>query len=68
MPTTDRQKWCYLKDQMPDEVLLVRCFDSLKGPNEGGMTPHSAFIDEARMKSEQFELRQSIELRCVVLY
>lgn len=53
---------------MPDEVLLVRCFDTTKGPSQGGVTPHSAFVDEDRIKSEPFEYRQSIEVRCVVEY
>lgn len=65
---SERQKWSYLKDQMPDEVLLVRCFDTTKGPSQGGVTPHSAFVDEDRIKSEPFEYRQSIEVRCVVEY
>ncbi|KAM0753292.1 hypothetical protein T439DRAFT_378991 [Meredithblackwellia eburnea MCA 4105] len=64
----ERHRWAYLKDMTQDEVLLVRCFDSTKGPSEGGVTPHSAFLDEPRIKSEPFELRQSIEVRCCVLY
>lgn len=47
-------------------MLLFRCYDSKAGRNEGGCTPHSAFIDEAR-SGPGFPCRESVELRCSVL-
>ncbi|KAL8293369.1 hypothetical protein RQP46_000070 [Phenoliferia psychrophenolica] len=64
----ERQKWYYVKDQMPDEVLLFRCFDSTIGPGQSGVTPHSALMDRERMGTEKYECRQSIEVRCAVEY
>ncbi|KAI5476525.1 hypothetical protein MNV49_007535 [Pseudohyphozyma bogoriensis] len=63
----DRFRWYYLKNQMPDEILILRNYDSTRGVNQSGVTPHSAFMDEKRMKTEPFELRQSIEVRSAVL-
>ena len=52
---------------MPNELLVFRCYDSDKGYDEGGCTPHSAFIDEAR-SGPAWPTRESVELRCNVLY
>jgi hypothetical protein len=79
----ERHKLYYLRDMMPDELLLLRCFDSSLGGfvfssasslhtdlsyigvNEGGTTPHTAIMDEER---KHLSLRQSVEVRCAVLY
>ncbi|BGP12877.1 hypothetical protein JCM10213v2_000794 [Rhodosporidiobolus nylandii] len=63
-PSSEHRFW-YLRDMMPDELLLLRCFDSTKGPSEGGTTIHSAFFDEAR-SGKGWPLRESIEVRTLV--
>ncbi|GAA5916058.1 hypothetical protein JCM6882_008301 [Rhodosporidiobolus microsporus] len=62
-----RLKFSYLRDMMPDEMLMLRCFDSTKGPSEGGVTIHTGFVDEER-SGPGWPLRQSIEIRCCVMY
>lgn len=62
-----QHRWHYLRDMMPDEMLLLRCFDSTKSPDEGGVTIHTAFEDEARSGAD-WPRRESIEIRCAVLY
>ncbi|SCZ90736.1 BZ3500_MvSof-1268-A1-R1_Chr1-3g02199 [Microbotryum saponariae] len=62
---SDRQQWYYLRDMMPDEALLFRCQDSTMHPDKGGITPHTGVWDEERRNDSY---RQSIEVRCAVLY
>ncbi|GAA5988848.1 hypothetical protein JCM11641_005041 [Rhodosporidiobolus odoratus] len=59
---SSQYRFAYLRDMMPDEMLMLRCFDSTKGPSQGGVTIHSAFIDEAR-SGKDWPLRESIEIR-----
>lgn len=59
-------KWWFLKDQMPDEVLLFRSYDSTKGLDVTGCA-HAAFMDRERLAECKIP-RQSIEIRCAVLY
>lgn len=68
----DQHKFCYMKDMTPDEVMLLKCFDSrgqgMPGGKEGlaVRTPHTAFIDPATPKDAPG--RQSIEVRCLIFY
>ncbi|KLO08363.1 methyltransferase [Schizopora paradoxa] len=55
-------RWNYLSDQTPDEVTLIKCFDS--DTDKARMAPHSAFSDTSNPKSAP--PRQSIEVRCLV--
>ncbi|KAH7882170.1 hypothetical protein F5I97DRAFT_429775 [Phlebopus sp. FC_14] len=55
-------KWYYLPDQTPDEVILIKCFDS--DVDRARLTPHSAFMDDTSPK--EAPLRQSIEVRALV--
>ncbi|KAI0081647.1 hypothetical protein K474DRAFT_1635579 [Panus rudis PR-1116 ss-1] len=55
-------KWHYLSSQAPDEVLLIKCFDS--EVDRARLTPHSAFLDETSPK--EAPQRESIEVRCLV--
>jgi len=55
-------KWHYLNQQTPEEVLLIKCFDS-KTDGRARRVPHSAFVDEER---EGFAPRESIEVRALV--
>jgi len=55
-------KWYYLSDQTPEEVILIKCFDSNEGVAR--LTPHTAFADKT--SPEDAPERQSIEVRCLV--
>jgi hypothetical protein len=57
-------KWYYLHKQTPEEVLLIKCFDS-KLDGRARRSPHSAFVDP---KYEGHEARESIEIRALVFY
>lgn len=55
-------KWYYLSDQTPDEVILIKCFDS--DTDKAGFALHTAFPDKTSPASAP--LRQSIEVRALV--
>jgi len=57
-------RWYFKYGQRPDEVTLIKCYDSL---NDGRArrVPHSAFTDPAE---ENKEARESIEVRALVFY
>lgn len=69
---SERHKFYYVKDMTPDEVMLLKCFDSWgegeKGDRKGlaVRTPHTAFIDPNTPPDAPG--RQSIEVRCLVFY
>lgn len=69
---SDKHKFYYMKDMTPDEVMLLKCFDSYGEGMPNGKkglavrTPHTAFIDPAT--PEGAPGRQSIEVRCLVFY
>ncbi|RFN45240.1 7alpha-cephem-methoxylase p8 chain [Fusarium flagelliforme] len=58
-------KFYYAKDMTPEEVMLIKCFDSKSEVHEGGKhgiagyTPHTAFVDPDTPKDAPG--RQSIE-------
>ena len=55
-------QWYYLGGQTPDEVTLIKCFDS--DESKARLTPHTAFLDSTSPK--EAPERQSIEVRCLV--
>ena len=59
-------RWSYLSNQTPEEVTLIKCFDSEAERDKGKarLTPHSAFVDASSLASAP--PRQSIEVRCLV--
>jgi hypothetical protein len=57
-------KWFYVNEQRPEEVLLIKCFDS-KTDGRARRVPHSAFVDEER---ENERTRESIEVRALVFH
>jgi len=57
-----QHKWYFLADQTPEEVTLIKCFDS--EVDRARLTPHSAFLDDSSPKSAPE--RQSIEVRALV--
>lgn len=60
----ENHRWFYLKEQQPDEVLLIKCFDS-KTDGRARRVPHSAFVDESTINEEA---RESIEVRSLVFH
>ncbi|KAI5120129.1 hypothetical protein M0805_001897 [Coniferiporia weirii] len=55
-------QWHYLSDQRPDEVILIKCFDS--DEIKARLTPHTSFVDSSSPASAPE--RQSIEIRALV--
>ena len=60
----ENHRWYYLKEQQPNEVLLIKCFDS-KTDGRARRVPHSAFVDESTVNEEA---RESIEVRSLVFH
>jgi len=58
-------RWFYLSDMRPDEVLLLKCYDS-KTDGRARFAPHSAFVDPS--VPDDVPLRESIELRALVFH
>ncbi|KAI0940431.1 hypothetical protein AcW1_003629 [Taiwanofungus camphoratus] len=59
-------KWKYLRGMEPDELVLIKCFDSRDDGKTASFTPHTAFQDSTTPKDAP--LRESIELRLLVFY
>ena len=55
-------RWYYLSNQTPDEVTLIKCYDS--ETDRARLTPHSAFWDATSPTDKPH--RQSIELRALL--
>ncbi|KAF7795337.1 hypothetical protein EIP86_006494 [Pleurotus ostreatoroseus] len=55
-------RWYYLSNQTPDEVTLIKCYDS--EIDRARLTPHSAFLDAT--SPPEAPHRESIEIRCLV--
>lgn len=68
----DKHKFYYMHGMTPDEVMLLKCYDSFGHGQPDGRdgiavrTPHTAFVDPATPKDAPG--RQSIEVRCLVFY
>jgi len=69
---SEKHRFWYMKDMRPDEVMLLKCFDSWGEGMEGGKegiavrTPHTAFEDPATPAGAP--PRESIEVRCLIFY
>ena len=65
------QRWNYIQHQRPDEVVLLKCFDSLQGSGGNALFgPHVALQDvkgEPAWDGPQLP-RESIEVRLIVLH
>ncbi|KAH8104736.1 hypothetical protein BXZ70DRAFT_922158 [Cristinia sonorae] len=57
-----QHEWWYLGEQTPEEVTLIKCFDSEE--DRARLTPHSAFLDVGSPKDAPE--RESIEVRALV--
>ncbi|KZT05591.1 uncharacterized protein LAESUDRAFT_681098 [Laetiporus sulphureus 93-53] len=55
-------RWYYLSNQTPEEVTLIKCYDS--EVDKARLTPHSAFADAT--SPPEAPHRESIEVRCLV--
>ncbi|EJC97624.1 uncharacterized protein FOMMEDRAFT_130279 [Fomitiporia mediterranea MF3/22] len=55
-------QWYYLSGQTPEEVTLIKCFDS--DEDKARLTPHTAFLDTS--DPADAPQRQSIEVRTLV--
>ncbi|KAL9113902.1 MAG: hypothetical protein Q9227_002036 [Pyrenula ochraceoflavens] len=60
-----RQTWYYASDMTPEEVLLIKIFDTKKDGSVARRTPHCAFIDP---DLQQNRTRESIEIRCFTFW
>ncbi|KAL0959114.1 hypothetical protein HGRIS_014410 [Hohenbuehelia grisea] len=60
------QKWNYLRGMDPDEIVLIKCFDSVQDGSVAILTPHTGFADPSTPPDAP--LRESIELRALVFY
>ncbi|KAI9846679.1 MAG: hypothetical protein M1837_003734 [Sclerophora amabilis] len=57
-------KWHYLYGQTPEEVLLIKCFDT-KTDGRARRVPHTAFVNEETVRERP---RESIEVRALVFH
>ena len=62
--SNEAHKWYYLHGQTPEEVMLIKCFDS-KVDGRARRVPHTAFVNP-EMADE--EARESIEVRALVFH
>jgi len=62
-PNPDHQ-WYYLYGQTPEEVMLIKCFDS-KLDGRARRVPHTAFVNPDTVDEYA---RESIEVRCLVFH
>lgn len=58
-------QWFYFLHMQPDEVLLIKCFDSAEG-EQARFTAHTAFDDPTSLTDAIG--RASIEVRTLVFY
>ncbi|KAI1080590.1 amino acid permease-domain-containing protein [Whalleya microplaca] len=59
------QRWYYKHALTPEEVLLIKCFDS-KTDGRARRVPHTAFSDPRA--GDDVPSRESIEVRCLVFH
>lgn len=57
-------EWRYLHGQTPEEVMLIKCFDS-KVDGRARRVPHTAFVNEEYKDADK---RESIEVRALVFH
>lgn len=58
-------RWFYISQMQPDEVMLLKCFDSMDD-GRARFTAHSAFVDPAA--PAEAPSRQSIEVRTIAFF
>ncbi|KAK3395422.1 hypothetical protein B0T20DRAFT_359563 [Sordaria brevicollis] len=58
-------RWYFKYQQQPDEVVLIKCFDSESYPGMARRAPHCAIEDP---DATEDEWRESVEVRCLVFW
>ncbi len=59
-------RWFYKRAQAPDEVVLIKCFDTMTaGEGVARRVPHTAFEDPAYADGEP---RESVAIRALLFY
>ncbi|KAJ3503494.1 hypothetical protein NMY22_g18232 [Coprinellus aureogranulatus] len=61
-----KHEWKYLRGMTPEEVALIKCWDSVQDGSVAVFTPHTAFTDPSTPADAP--LRESIEVRALVFY
>ncbi|KAG0695075.1 hypothetical protein DFH29DRAFT_985038 [Suillus ampliporus] len=59
-------QWKYKRAMIPEEFVLIKCFDSVEDGSVARLAPHTGFQDPNT--PEGTPLRESIELRALVFY
>ncbi|KAK1223373.1 hypothetical protein PQX77_013772 [Marasmius sp. AFHP31] len=59
-------KWKYVRGLTPEELILIKCYDSIEDGSVAVLTPHTAFEDPTTPAGTP--PRESIELRALVFY
>jgi len=62
----ENHKWMYLHGMTPEEIVLIKCADTIRDGSVAICTPHTGFSDPNT--PDGAPLRQSIELRALVFY
>ncbi|OLN86002.1 Uncharacterized protein in dcmA 3'region 2 [Colletotrichum chlorophyti] len=62
---SNKHQWFYKAGLTPDEVILIKCFDS-KTDGRARRAPHTAFVDPTA--AENAPPRESIEVRALVFH
>ncbi|KAL0571636.1 hypothetical protein V5O48_010329 [Marasmius crinis-equi] len=63
---SEEHRWKYVKGMKPEDVVLIKCYDSIEDGSVAVLTPHTAFADPTT--PEDAPKRESIELRALVFY
>ncbi|PPR01313.1 hypothetical protein CVT24_006346 [Panaeolus cyanescens] len=59
-------RWKYMYGMTPEEIVLIKCFDSVQDGSVAIFTPHTGFEDPTTPAGTP--LRESIEVRALVFY
>ncbi|KAM0273974.1 hypothetical protein ACHAQH_008066 [Verticillium albo-atrum] len=62
---SDQHRWYFKYGLRPDEVLLIKCFDSKAANGLARRAPHCAFEDPGEVERED---RQSVEVRALLFF
>jgi hypothetical protein len=67
-----KQAWGYIRHQMPDEVILLKCYDSLQGKDGSALYCGHVAVqvdgDDEGIAQELVKPRESIEVRLVAVW
>ena len=62
---TPDERWYYIDQMQPEEVLMIKIFDSLSDGKTARRCPHTAFSNPATANDAT---RESLEVRCLVFF